>query len=341
MKAEYDTLKNSEGEIRLFPESVDDLWHINHLIRDGDLIFADTFRSLDSQTDKTRPEKAEKKPVRLGIRVEKTEFHPDTARLRISGVIEHGPDTGFYHTINLETGREVSIIKRWTSIERERIERAVSVSTTGIVHVVAIEEGEAQVYRIRQYGPEHVLTITSGGGKREGVDTKTGFFEEISQALSTVTGSIVIAGPGFVKDDYLLYARRTDTDMADRMLASETRRTGRGAVQEVIGQGILERITQDLQLGREVTLIEELLRRMGGTGPAAYGFDEVQTAVQYGAVSDILVIDMQVCEKEINSLLESADQMRAKITVFSSEFEPGKQLSAIGGIAAILRFPIQ
>jgi len=341
MKAEYDTLKNSEGEIRLFPESVDDLWHINHLIRDGDLIFADTFRSLDSQTDKTRPEKAEKKPVRLGIRVEKTEFHPDTARLRISGVIEHGPDTGFYHTINLETGREVSIIKRWTSIERERIERAVSVSTTGIVHVVAIEEGEAQVYRIRQYGPEHVLTITSGGGKREGVDTKTGFFEEISQTLSTVTGSIVIAGPGFVKDDYLLYARRTDTDMADRMLASETRRTGRGAVQEVIGQGILERITQDLQLGREVTLIEELLRRMGGTGPAAYGFDEVQTAVQYGAVSDILVIDMQVCEKEINSLLESADQMRAKITVFSSEFEPGKQLSAIGGIAAILRFPIQ
>lgn len=341
MKAEYDTLKNSEGEIRLFPESVDDLWHINHLVKDGDLIFADTFRSLDSQTDKTRPEKAEKKPVRLGIRVEKTEFHPDTARLRISGVIEHGPDTGFYHTVNLESGREVSVIKRWSSIERERIERAVAVSTTGIVHVIAIEEGEAQIYRIRQYGPEHVLTITSGGGKREGVDTRTGFFEEINQALSMVTGSIVIAGPGFVKDDYLVYARRTDTDMADRMLAAETRRTGRGAVQEVIGQGILERITQDLQLGREVTLIEELLRRMGGAGPAAYGFREVQTAVQYGAVSDILVIDTRVCEKDTNDLLESADQMRAKITVFSTEFEPGKQLAAIGGIAAILRFPIQ
>lgn len=118
--------------------------------------------------------------------------------------------------------------------------------------------------------------------------------------------------------------------MADRMLAAETRRTGRGAVQEVIGQGILERITQDLQLGREVTLIEELLRRMGGSGPAAYGYDEVAAAVQYGAVSDILVIDTIVCEENINSLLESADTMRAKITVFSSEFEPGKQLAAIG-----------
>ena len=102
-----------------------------------------------------------------------------------------------------------------------------------------------------------------------------------------------------------------------------------------------ERITQDLQLGREVTLMQELLSRIAGTGPAAYGLDEVVTAVQYGAVSDILVVDTKMTEETINNLLETADTMRAKITVFSSEFEPGKQLGSIGGIAAILRFPIQ
>lgn len=341
MKAECDGLKDSTGEIRLFPESIDDIWHIKHLIRGGDLIFADTFRSLDSQTDKTRPEKMEKKPVRLGIRVEKTEFHPDTIRLRISGVIEQGPDTGFYHTINLEPGREVSVIKRWTPVERDRIDRAVTASTSGIVHIVAIEEGEAQIFRIRQYGPEYVMKMTAGSGKRENVDARHAFFEDIYHSLITVTGSIVIAGPGFVKDDFLAYLHRTDSDMADRMLIAETRRTGQGAVQEVIGQGILERITQDLQLGREVTLMEELLKRMAGSGSAAYGFDEVATAVRYGAVSDILVADTKICEETINALLETADGMRAKITVFSSEFEPGKQLEAIGGIAAILRFPIQ
>jgi protein pelota len=341
MKAEYDDLKNSEGEIRLFPESIDDLWHIKHLIRTGDLIFADTFRSLESQTDKIRPEKTEKKPIRLGIRVEKTEFHPDSLRLRISGVIEQGPDTGFYHTINLESGREISVIKKWTQVERERIERAVTVSTTGIVHITAIEEGEAQIFRIRQYGPEYVMKIIAGSGKREGVDGRRAFFEEIYQSLSPVTGSIVIAGPGFVKEDFLKYLARTDSDMAGRMLTAETRRTGRGAVQEVIGQGILERLTQDLQLGREVTLMDELLSRISGTGPAAYGIDEVAKAIQYGAVSDILVVDMKISEEAINRLLESADSMRAKITVLSSEFEPGKQLGAIGGIAALLRFPIQ
>ena len=341
MKAEIDGLKDSNGEIRLFPESIDDIWHMKHLIRTGDLIFADTFRSLDSQTDKTRPEKTEKKPVRLALRVEKTEFHPDTVRLRISGVIEQGPDTGFYHTINLEPGREVSVIKTWTSVERERIDRAVTASTSGIVHIVAIEEGEAQIFRIRQYGPEYVMKIIAGSGKREGIDARHAFFEEIYHSLATVTGSIVIAGPGFVKDDFLTFLRRTNSDMADRMLTADTRRTGQGAVQEVIGQGILEQITQDLQLGTEVTLMQELLSRIAGTGPAAYGFDEVSTAVQYGAVSDILVVDTKMSEETINNLLETADTMRAKITVFSSEFEPGKQLGSIGGIAAILRFPIQ
>jgi protein pelota len=256
-------------------------------------------------------------------------------------VIEQGPDAGFYHTINLESGREISIIKSWNHVELERIERAVTVSTTGIVHITAIEEGEAQIFRIRQYGPEYVMKIVAGSGKREGVDGRRAFFEEIYQSLSPVTGSIVIAGPGFVKEDFMAYLTRTDSDMAGRMITAETRRSGRGAVQEVIGQGILERITQDLQLGREVTLMDELLSRISGTGPAAYGIDDVTKGIQYGAVSDILVVDTKINDDAINNLLESADSLRAKITVLSSEFEPGKQLGSIGGIAALLRFPIQ
>jgi stalled ribosome rescue protein Dom34 len=32
MKVEYGELKDRYGEIRLFPESIDDLWHLRHLI---------------------------------------------------------------------------------------------------------------------------------------------------------------------------------------------------------------------------------------------------------------------------------------------------------------------
>ncbi|MGZ8937373.1 MAG: mRNA surveillance protein pelota, partial [Halobacteriota archaeon] len=35
-----------EGKITLLPESVDDLWHLKHLIEMGDLVFALTFRKV-------------------------------------------------------------------------------------------------------------------------------------------------------------------------------------------------------------------------------------------------------------------------------------------------------
>ena len=125
MKAECDDLKNNFGEIRLFPESIDDLWHLQHLVSPGDLVFATTFRSVDTASDKLRPEKMEKRPVRLGIRIERGEFSEHGVRLRLSGVIEHGIEIGAYHTINVETGFEISVIKQWRPHELERIERAV------------------------------------------------------------------------------------------------------------------------------------------------------------------------------------------------------------------------
>jgi len=67
MKAEFCEMQRSFGEIRLFPDSVDDLWHLSHLVGPGDLVFATTLRTIDSSQDKIRPEKLEKKPVRLGI----------------------------------------------------------------------------------------------------------------------------------------------------------------------------------------------------------------------------------------------------------------------------------
>jgi protein pelota len=340
MKAEFCDMKNSFGEIRLFPENTDDLWHIGHLVRENDLVFATTFRSLDSATDKARPEKIEKRPVRLGIKVEKVEFHHNANRLRISGVIEQGPDEGFHHTINLEAGYEISVIKNWRKIDTERIDRAVKASSTGVVHIVAIEEGEAEIYRIRQFGPERFVTISGGSGKREGLDMRTGFFEEILSNLSNVTGPIVIAGPGFIKDDFLKYLDGKDRDLASRCVIADTRRIGRGAVQEVIGQGILNRISEDIQLAREVSCMDELITRISSGGNAAYGIEEVSNAVGIGAAEEVLVTDILIRDSRVSALLEKAENMRAKIVVLSSEFEPGKQLDAFGGIAALLRYSI-
>jgi len=338
MKAEFGELKDRYGEIRLFPESIDDLWHLRHLISPGDLVFATTFRSTDTASDKIRPEKAEKRPVRLGIRVERVEFSEHGVRLRVSGIIEHGVDTGAYHTINVETGFEISVIRQWLPIDFERIDRAVKASVYGVIHLLTIEEGEAELFRLRQYGPESVITITSGSGKGGGTETRTGFFEQVLGPLTTISGPLIIAGPGFIKEDFVKFAKSRSCPGLERAIIIETRRIGRGAVQEVIGGGALDTLMNDLQLSREVKMMDEVLLRISQDGAVAYGLPEVRQAIEYGAVEQVLVADTLLHNKEITHLIQKAETTRATIVVLSSDFEPGERLIALGGIAALLRY---
>ncbi|MCK9317565.1 MAG: mRNA surveillance protein pelota [Methanoculleus sp.] len=341
MKSEVRELRNQFGEIRLFPETLDDIWHLSHLVGPGDLVFATTFRSVEAATDKLRPEKVEKRPVRLGIRVEKVEFHQHTNRLRIAGVIESGVDVTAHHTLNVEPGFEISVIKRWRSVDCERIRRAVDASAYGVVHIVSVEEGEAQVYRLRQFGPEWVTTVTAGSSKGADTGTRSVLFEKTLEALTAVTGPLVVAGPGFVKDEFANYVRARAPDLAERMVVVETRRIGRGAVQEVIGQGILERLLGDLHLAREVGLMDEVLLRVATGGAVAYGIDEVEKAIAYGAAETVLVSDTLLRDEGTTMLIERAERLNASVVVLSTEFEPGERLAALGGVAALLRYTIE
>jgi protein pelota len=340
MKAETGELQRSYGEIRLFPESLDDLWHLEHLVGPGTLVFATTLRTVETPSDRIRPEKPEKRPVRLGIRVEKVEFHKFANRLRISGIIEHGPETGSYHTLNIEPGYELSVIRQWRQADLERIYRAVRASVQEAVHILTIEEGEAELFRIRQFGPEGVLTITAGSGKEAGQETRSGFFERIAVHLRGITGPLVIAGPGFIKDDFIRFAKNRSSASVERAIVIETRRTGRGAVQEVIGKGALDKLIDDLQLSREVKMMDEVLLRISQGGAVAYGREEVKEAIVLGAVDQVLLADTLLRDAEVMDLVSKAEAMRATIIVLSSAFEPGERLVALGGIAALLRYRI-
>lgn len=338
MKAEYGEMRNNFGEIRLLPESIDDLWHLQHIIAPGDLVFATTFRSVDAASDKIRPEKVEKRPVRLGVRVDRAEFSLHGVRLRLTGTIEHGVDTGAFHTINVETGYEISVIRQWRQVDLDRIERAVKASVYGVIHILTIEEGEAELFRLRQYGPESVVTITSGSGKGAETESRTGFFDQVLAAVAGVSGPLIIAGPGFIKDDFARYGRSLNSPPVERAIMVETRRIGRGAVQEVIGKGALEKLIDDLQLSREVKVMDEVLHRIARDGAVAYGRREVGEAIGYGAAEQVLIADTLLRDQEIMHLIEKAEGMRASVVVLSSAFEPGERLAALGGIAALLRY---
>ncbi|MDI6888207.1 MAG: mRNA surveillance protein pelota [Methanocellales archaeon] len=344
MRVVKQKLRRQEGEITLVPDSLDDLWHLKYIIEPNDLVFAFTKRQAEVPKDKLRPEKVEKKPVRLGIRVEEATFHRFSNRLRVKGVIEHGIDIGTHHTLNVAPSVEVSIIKRWRGDQLQRIKEAVRASMHPKVAIVTIEEGEACIGVVRQYGVETLATIRGTSLKRTG--EKSEFFSSIARQLGHMEDvRFIIAGPGFIKEDFLGFLKQHHSEIAKRAGLETTSSIGMSGFQEVLRRGAVDRIIEEAHIAKEAKLMEMLLVEIAKDGKATYGMDDVRKAMEYGAIETLLIADeMLRSAKErdyLDTFLKDVEKARGKIVVFSTEFEPGKKLQSLGGIAALLRFSIE
>jgi len=347
------------GEMSLIPESLDDLWHLKHVIEAGDLVYSLTYRRLDEATDKIRPDKTDKKPLRLGIRTDSIEFHKFSRRLRIKGMIEDGPETelGAYHTFNIEPGVALSIVKGWKEHQLKRIREAEKAVASPDVLVVTIEEGEAVAGIVRQYGVDELFSVRYGSGKGMGEGSKKDFFNDLLkhvknsfQALNAE--ALIIAGPGFIKDDFFAFLKERDAELAKRTRTEQASSIGISGFLEVLKRGAVDRLKKEERLTKEVTLLDRLMEEISKEegGKAVYGKVGVRRAIDYGAVETLLVSDEKLMktsgeeeekeEEEIEQMLDEAERQRGEVVIFSTEFEPGKRLNALGGIAAILRFAI-
>ncbi|MHC1570315.1 MAG: mRNA surveillance protein pelota [Methermicoccaceae archaeon] len=337
-------LKGGEGELKLVPETLDDLWHLRYLVERGDLVFASTKRALQGASDKLRPEKLEKVHVRLGIRVEKVEFHKFANRLRIHGIIEQGVDVGSHHTLNIEAGTELAVVKLWRREQLERIKQAVRASHRVSAAILTIEEGYAELGLVRQYGIEPVASVSMSYGKDRGSSRQDFFAKALELVVGTRADRIIVAGPGFTKQDFLDYVRTKEPKLASSMVLENTLTCGSAGFLEVVRRGVLERVMHDERLARESRLMDELFQRIATDGPMAYGLSDVRYAVEMGAVEVLLVADEWLREQreewDVDAFLLGAERCGGQVVVLSSEFEPGQRLVHLGGVAALLRYRV-
>jgi protein pelota len=97
----------------------------------------------------------------------------------------------------------------------------------------------------------------------------------------------------------------------------------------------------------ETEKMEEVMKRLGkNTGTITYGLEQVENAAKMGAVEKLVLADTLLRESEVEqrlrleSLLREVERRNGSITVVSTEHEAGAKLLALGGVAALLRFPI-
>ncbi|MDL5361291.1 mRNA surveillance protein pelota [Halalkalicoccus sp. NIPERK01] len=344
-------VEGGKERLTLVPEHLDDLWHLTYVLEPGDLVSADTTRRIQRNDDQMRDTGGEREPMRATIAVEDVEFHKFANRLRVGGEItwaSREDQIGHHHTLNVEEHDEIEVEKVLKADQRERLEEAEESSENPDVAIVTVEEGEAHIHTVAQYGTEERATLTGPTGKGEFARARSELFSQIADALSRMdVDAIILAGPGFTKQDAYDYIAENTQDLADLITTVDTSGVGDRGVHEVLKRGAVEDVQAETRIAREAELIDELTRRMAEGAKAAYGVDEVAEASEFGAVETLLITDERLREEragsgewslDVNDLITGVERKGGDVVVFSSEFDPAKQLKNLGGVAALLRY---
>jgi protein pelota len=334
------------GEIKVQIDSLDDLWHLYNLIDKGDIVRSVTYRRDEVKSDKLRSERGEKKRMTLGIRVEKVEFHESEARLRILGVIEEGPqDIGSYHTLNLEEGDSITIVKvEWKEYQLARIMRAVEDAKSPRIVFTSVDYDEAVVAVMRQFGMQEVAHIYGPSQGKMFVQKEDSDFygEIIAKVKQEVAGGapLVILGPGFAKEELLAEGKTREPEVFKRAFLYHTGQSGMAGIHELMKKGIGADVLKNSRVALETKLVEDVLTAISTDGLVAYGPEQVHLAVQSGAVETLLVLDTYIRKGEMEKEMSAVEKGKGVVVVVSSNHEAGHKLEAIGGVATILRFKV-
>ncbi len=160
-------------------------------------------------------------------------------------------------------------------------------------------------------------------------------FLEIKENLK----GIILGGPGPTKETFLSGAYLNNELKKKVIGTKDLSYTGEFGLHELVDK------SHDLLAKEDVIKEKQLMERFFETlnkepGKATYGKENVEKAIEYGAV-DILLISETIEDEVVENLEERAQAIGAKVEIISIETREGAQLRELGGIAAILRYSLK
>jgi len=347
-------LDGGRERVRVVPDSLDDLWHLQYVVEPGDRVSGDTTRRIQRDDEQLRDTGGEREHMHVTLSVDDVEFHKFANRLRISGTIvdcSREDQLNQHHTLNVEERDEVTIEKRFKPDQEERLDAAVEATENPDVAVATVEEGQAHVHTVAQYGVDEYASVSGTTGKGEYARSRTELFAELADVLKRLdVDAIVLAGPGFTKRDALEYLEEDFPEVAADVTVVDTSSVGDRGVHEVLKRGAIEDVQQESRIAEEAALIDELTERIATGHEAAYGPEAVAEAADFGAVETLLVLDEALRRErgdagewavDADDVVRTVERKGGDVTVFSSEFAPGQQLRNLGEIAALLRYRLE
>jgi peptide chain release factor subunit 1 len=229
-----------------------------------------------------------------------------------------------------------------------------------LVGLIALDSKEASFGVLNGERYEFIETITSGihgksgkGGssqrryERERDMAVTQFFHRVAEHAAKsflekyeVT-VLIVGGPGTTKEDFL-NGDFLHYELKDALVSKvDTQSAGMDGVREVLDKSC--DLLKNMCAPEERRVVQRLLESMGkDNGLSVYGLDAVLNALKNGEAETALVTDstnIEVEGKDIVDVLEDlATQTNARVEVISTDSEEKAKLTALGGVAVLLRY---
>lgn len=332
---------DASSMLKIVPESFEDLYLLARILSQGDSVASWSKRRFKAAEGDT----GEQKDVFIRLTLEKAEVDRNASRLRLAGKITEARPEEFvrlntYHTLNIAPSDTLEITKtEWKDYILKRLKQAVQESKRPRLGIIALDDEKATIAYVMGYGIELTGELYSGLSKKmrekEFEEQKVKYFDEIIATVSRMNVDIVIlAGPGFTKDDVKKYMESKGIKPGKRLFYANAGDAERTGIREVVQGAEASKILESEHVKREFGYLNIFFGSLRA-GRSVYGIERMRKALQDYSVGIVMVNDSALGKAEVKELLDMADKSSVRIEIFNSEDEAGKQLSGFGDIAGI------
>ncbi len=343
-------IDRKENFLHLEPEIEDDLWHLERVIEEHDLVTGLTDRKIKG---KEPGEKAQRIKLVVTLDVNGVEFHRFIGELRVSGKIVEGKpaeflDFGSQQSLEIRLGKNVKIKKQsLKNFQVERIRKAAEATKKGNVLLLVLDDEQAGFAWLKEFELKELASIRSNrsGKQFKGEEVEGRYYRELLNKVKELRPEkLVVAGPGFAKEGFEKFLKEKGKPGDTEIFFASTNSVGKTGFQELLKGDSLNKMVQEMQLVKETRLVERILEEIGkNSGLAEYGLKEVEKAVETGAVDELLVADKFLLEnrQKAEEIMKKTEKMNGAVHLINAEHEAGRHLMNWGGLAALLRFRIK
>lgn len=344
-------IEKKGNELKIKPESLDDLWVLSTVISENDSVKGITLRKVSIGDKAIEKTKVSKRPMFLEIMVEKTEFTENT--LRILGTITNGPEDvarSEHHTFAVEPNHEITITKEWPKYQLDQINDAVNKKEVKILACLFNRE-EALIGRLEQNAFKTIANLKGNVAKKQFDQLESNFFseilEQINQQIQNYNPEIIIFGsPSFWKSTMQREVENANLNIKP-IYTTVSEITSAGFT-ELLQQKDVEIALSQVDAGKNQQLIDMFFAKLSKDEPVVYGIKDCVEAADAGAIEDILCSENCIREKredntfkELENIFLGVEKSQGKIHILSGKNDAVTRLDGIGGVAGILRFAIK